>query len=283
MNWAEELTPILNELGNGLSEYSFSNLYLFRQVHSYKLIEREQGQYRFIAGTTYDGQRHLMPLFELSDLSVSHLQEALDGYDCFYPISKESLDKLDQSVFNHSSNKDDSDYLFPADNFIHYRGSLLRKRRNLMNQYQKAGVTEVFALLPDTIPHAEDVLEAWQREKNKPLSETDYLACMEALNHSKELGMEGYVHYRNGLATGFILGKDIGKGICAIQFAKGLKAYNGVYQAMFHDYAVRNEGRYQYYNFEQDLGNVNFRKNKLSYKPERLLEKYRVSMCPLTP
>jgi len=45
---------------------------------------------------------------------------------------------------------------------------------------------------------------------------------------------------------------------------------------MFHDFATRNKDRYQHYNFEQDLGIVNFRKNKLSYQPERLLEKYRV-------
>ena len=276
LDMAQDLEPMLGELGDGLSEYSFCNLYLFRQVHCYRLIKGIHNRYHFIAGTTYDGVRHLLPLFELSNCPVNYLNEALVGYDCFYPISRESLDKLDKGVFQHSNNRDDSDYLYPANNFIHYRGPLLRKRRNLMRQFQKAGRTEVAALGPNTEEHAKEVLEKWQLEKNKERSGTDYYACKEALTLYKALDMQGYVHYRDGQVAGFVVGKNIGENICAIQFAKGLKAYNGVYQAMFQDYAQRYEGRYHYYNFEQDLGNINLRKNKMSYQPERLHEKYRV-------
>jgi len=271
-----ELDPILKRLGDGLSEYNFSNLYLFRQTHDYRLID---GDYRFIAGITYDGKRHLMPLFELSDAPVSFLREALQDYDCFYPISQPSLARLDESVFTHSSNPDDSDYLYPADNFIHYRGATLRKKRNLMNQYHRAGDTQVFPMQEDNVADAIGVLNAWQAGKGKPRNNTDYDACLEALQNYSRLGMEAYVHYCNGQCTGFVMGKDLGAGICSIQFAKGLVTYNGVFPAMFHDFAMCSKGRYQYYNFEQDLGIPNFRKNKLSYRPERLLEKCRVRVC----
>ena len=134
----------------------------------------------------------------------------------------------------------------------------------------------MYTTLLTLVSDASGVLDAWQREKGKPRSETDYDACLEVLKNHARLGMEAYVHYCNGQCTGFVMGKDLGAGICAIQFAKGLSAYNGVYPAMFHDFATRKQGRYQHYNFEQDLGIVNFRKNKLSYRPERLLKKYRV-------
>ena len=273
----DDLDPILRKLGNGLSEYSFSNLYLFRRTHAYRFVS---GRFQFIAGTTYDGERHRMPLFELSEAPVGELREAIKNYDCFYPISEESLLKLDDKVFCHSSNRDDSDYLYPANHFIHYRGASLRKKRNLLHQYYRVGDTQVLPIQEDTVANAIDVLNAWQAEKGKPPGETDYDACLEALKNHDRLGMEGYVHYRSDLVAGFIVGRDLGKGICAIQFAKGLKTCNGVYQAMFQDYAVRNDGRYRHYNFEQDLGNVNFRKTKLSYGPERLLKKHRVFVRP---
>jgi len=275
----DELDPVLKQLGDGLSEYNFSNLYLFRQTHDYRLID---GDYRFIEGITYDGERHLMPLFELSDAPVSFLRVALQDYDCFYPISQQSLARLDESVFSHNSNPDDSDYLYPGDNFIHYRGATLRKKRNLMHQYHRAGDMQVLPMQEDNVADAIGVLDAWQVGKGKPRNNTDYDACLEALQNNSRLGMEAYVHYCNGQCTGFVMGKNLGAGICSIQFAKGLRTYNGVYPAMFHDFATRKQSCYQYYNFEQDLGIVNFRKNKLSYQPEMLLKKYRVQMIKQT-
>ena len=270
-----ELSSVLKLLGDGLSEYSFSNLYLFRLAHDYRLID---GDYRFVAGTTYDGERHLMPLFELSDAPVSYLREALKDYDCFYPISEQSLARLDKAMFSHRNNNDDNDYVYPAENFLNYGGRVLRKKRNLMHQYHRAGETQVFPMKEGNVADAVGILDAWQKEKGKSRSETDYEACLEALKNHDRLGMEAYVHYCNGQCTGFVMGKGLGADICAIQFAKGLSAYKGVFPAMFHDFATRKKDRYQHYNFEQDLGIVNFRKNKLSYRPEKLLKKYRVQV-----
>ena len=158
----------------------------------------------------------MIPLFELSDTPVRYLREALQDYDSFYPISEQSLARLDESVFSHRCNPDDSDYLYPADNFIHYRGVALRKKRNLMNQYHRAGDTQVLPMNDETLEDVLGVLDTWQEKKGKVRGETDYDACLKALQNHARLGMEAYVHYCNGRWTGIVLGNDLGAGRCYI-------------------------------------------------------------------
>jgi hypothetical protein len=51
LDMARQLVPGLSAFGHGISEYCFSNLYLFRHIHQYALLD---GDYPCIAGTTYD-------------------------------------------------------------------------------------------------------------------------------------------------------------------------------------------------------------------------------------
>lgn len=278
MKHQAKLTQMFSQFNSELSEYNFSNLYLFRYVHKYKLVDLFKGKYSFIKGETYDGQSHLMPLFDLKDISEHLLIMVLEKYDCLYPISQKCLETLNKEIFSFTHHRSDSDYIFSSENFIHYRGSRLSKRKNLMNQYNSMGCTEVFKLTSSRVSDAKCVLDEWQHEKNKALTDTDFLPCLEALNELDNLDIEGFIHYLDGKPCGFILIKELKINICVIQFAKGLRSTNGVYQAMFHDLAKRSSGRFTHFNFEQDLGNTNFRKNKMSYQPEILLDKYRVSL-----
>ncbi len=74
------LIPKIDELACNLSEYCFSNLYLFRKVHECKVILNDR---IFISGNTYDGFSYLMPLFDVGTVSTEYLVEAISGYDFF--------------------------------------------------------------------------------------------------------------------------------------------------------------------------------------------------------
>jgi hypothetical protein len=64
-----------------------------------------------------------------------------------------------------------------------------------------------------------------------------------------------------------------------IRFAKGLRRFQGVPQALFQHYARHRAATAQpplkWLNFEQDLGLPNFRRTKMSYAPAALLDKHR--------
>jgi hypothetical protein len=270
---SEQMESRLSALGDGLSEYCYSNLYLFRHTHRYRL---QDGDYPCIAGTTYDAKRYLMPLFSLADIPPEKLTQLLGDADFFFPVSEEMLARLDPARFEIGQCRDDADYLYPAENFIHYSGEKLRKKKNLMKQYLRGGTTEVRRFTPEYFDDARQVLEGWQQDKQKAPVDTDYHPCCEALRNSEILGMTGFIHYRDREPSGFLLGKVIWPGVFAVHFAKGSQRHNGIFQYMFHHLAKQREEHVHFYNFEQDLGLVNFRKTKQSYSPYRLLRKYRL-------
>ena len=122
----------LEPLGDGLSEYSFSNLYLFRKAHGYKVLFDEK---IFISGKTYDGLSYLMPLFDLHEVGKDYLIKVIGAFDFFFPISGRMLKNLDHSFFHASYNMDDSDYVYSAEKFKTYRGRKLSEKKNLMKQF----------------------------------------------------------------------------------------------------------------------------------------------------
>ena len=108
--------PLLKEklapLGNGLSEYSIANLYLFRHVHHYRVVQDGR---LFISGKSYDGCSFLMPVFDLQEVSAEYLLSMIGDHDFFFPISNPMLKYFDEKVFSFRYNVDDSDYVYRSE------------------------------------------------------------------------------------------------------------------------------------------------------------------------
>jgi uncharacterized protein len=258
-----------------LSEFAFANLYLFRHAHAYRFLP---GRWPCVAGVTYDGVRHLLPLFGLQDVPTGVLRELLDGYDCFYPVPASDVQALDPQVFTVSRCEDDADYLYVADNFRHYRGEVLRKKRQLMQQLLRQHQLTAMPLDADRILDAETLLSGWMRDKDKAQGEADESACHEALQLAGHFGFDARIFYADGQPAGFIIAERLGTDTAAMRFAKGSDRFKGIYQYMFHHYCMEEQGL-AWVNFEQDLGLPNFRQTKRSYLPGNMLQKCRVALC----
>ena len=265
----------LGPLGNGLSEYCFSNLYLFRKVHKYKVIfDREI----FISGTTYDGHSHLMPVFDPVYIDTDYLIKSLTGFDFLYPVSDKALKKIDSKIFSISFNEDDTDYVYSSEKLKTYKGRKLGRKRNLMKQFLENFPNEAYPACTQRKKDAQDILDQWLKDVGYTAAQTDYYSCLEAFTNMDVLGLCGFIHYVQKEPAGFVLAKEVSPGICVFHFAKGKRKFKGVYQYMFNHFAKTYSDRFNYYNFEQDLGNPNFRKTKLSYAPDKMLKKYRIRL-----
>ncbi len=258
-----------------LSDLVFSNLYLFRAAHDYRLVE---GDWPLIAGHTYDGSHHAIPLFDLALIPASVLAQILAQHDCLYPLSKQQVAQLDPRVFEAVAARDDADYLYAAENFRHYRGTKLLKKRNLMKQFLATHAVLSVPLDASVGDDARTVLAGWMLEKGKRQGEADEQPCLEALAHLEGFGLQGFLHYADDAPAGFVLAQEISSGVFVMRFAKGLARYKGIAQYMFHHFVTASARPVQWLNFEQDMGLANFRKSKLSYQPSTLLDKYRVRL-----
>ncbi len=257
-----------------LSDLVFSNLYLFRQAHDYRLVE---GDWPLISGHTYDGSQHAIPLFDPAHAPAAVLTQILAQHQCLYPLSKRQVATLDSGVFEAVASRDDADYLYAADSFRHYRGVRLIKKRNLMKQFLAAHSVRSVALEAAVLDDARAILAGWMADKGKGQGEADELPCLEALAHASEFGFQGFLHYADAAPAGFVLGQEIQSGVFVMRFAKGLARYKGIAQYMFH-HLVMATPQLHWLNFEQDMGLANFRRTKLSYQPAALLDKFRVRL-----
>lgn len=274
-----EIDAALSVLSRGqgeqaLSDPPFSNLYLFRHVHDYRYLP---GPFACIAGRTYDGARHLLPLFELQRAPVQTLRELLHGHDCFYPLGASQIDALDPALLEWTSSRDDADYLYPATHFRHYRGTALNKKRNLVKQFLSARAVTAEPYSTDRLSDALAVLAGWMQAKRKAAGEADEIACTEALQLAPRLGLQGFLHRADGEPAGFVLAQPIQPGVWVMRFAKGLNRFKGIYQHMFQHFCL-GVPEVQWLNFEQDMGLAGFRRTKLSYQPSALIPKFRVRL-----
>lgn len=256
-----------------LSEYAFANLWLFRREHRYRFTD---GDWPLISGHTYDGTHHAMPLFALDQAPAAVVDDLLDRHDCLYPVPVNTARRMDPDHYVLSANRDDADYLYPADHFRHYRGRLLNKKRNLMKQLLRDHRVEAEPYSPAWEAKAHEVLAGWMVDKGKLAGSADERPCRDALANAEVLGLWGFGYRVDGQAAGFVLAEQLAPGVHAVRFAKSRDACKGLAQHMFHHLAVHGPADLAWFNFEQDLGLPNFRQTKLSYQPAALLDKWRV-------
>lgn len=274
-----EIDARLSALACGQGEYAlsdllFSNLYLFRHVHDYRYFS---GPLPYIAGRTYDGAEHLLPLFELQQVGVAALSALLDKHGCFYPMAQPQIAALDPDLFDWTSPRDDVDYLYPATHFHDYRGTALRKKRNLVKQLLTAHAVAAQPFATSLIDDALAILAGWMKAKGKARGEADEIACTEALQLASRLNLDGFLYQVDGEPAGFVLAQRIRPGVWVMRFAKGLDRFKGIYQYMFQHFCQTMDD-VQWLNFEQDMGIANLRRAKLSYEPSALVPKFRVRL-----
>ena len=269
-----KLDALAQDLGaHCLSDFSFSNLYLFRAAHNYRL---HPGPWPGLSGCTYDAQTHFFPLFNARHAPVAVLDDLLAQFDCLYPLAACHLPDLHHPAWQLTASRDDADYLYPAAQFIAYRGRRLQKKRNLMRQLTSLHRMVSVPLQGGVVDQALVVLDQWLRHKGKRAGDADDAPCREALAHRRAFGFEGRLYLADDQPAGFVLAQPLQAGAWAVRFAKGNDQFKGIYQHMFHAFARELGSRATWFNFEQDMGLAGFRQAKLSYQPAALLPKYRL-------
>lgn len=264
----------LKNTGSFLSEFSFANLYLFREIHDYRVVTAPEGI--FVSGKAYDGGRFLMPTERIDRERADVLLGLLKDGEYLFPVPEEWLPAFDGKKNSLEASEDDSDYIYTVERLSTYRGPQLHSQKNLLNQFLARYTPEARPLTEDRMDDARRVLEGWQEDVGEEKTSTDYFPCREAFERYDELILCGGIYYVEGEPAGFIMGEEIRPDMFALHFAKGRRKFKGLYQYMYNHFAKILPKQYAFLNFEQDLGKLALRIAKSSYHPDRVLKKYRV-------
>ncbi|MDR1400234.1 MAG: DUF2156 domain-containing protein [Treponema sp.] len=256
---------------DGVSEYTFANLYLFRKRYGYQVCLSRDGDL-LISGER-DGHRFFMTPCALPDHET--LASLFTDHDYWKNIPDSVLAGSEERVgewgIELSEDRDNFDYLYLRTELAELSGKKFHKKRNLVNAFLNAYNYEVKPLDAGLAPDALKVLERWHRDKG---DEGDYVASREVLEHFDEFGMQGAMYYINGRPTGWCLGESLAGGsMFAIHFEKGIDEYKGIYQFINQAFAASLPETCVHINREQDLGNEGLRQAKMTYRPVGFVRK----------
>ena len=261
----------LRKTQDGVSEYTFANLYLFRKRYDYQVCLSRDGDL-LISGER-DGHRFFMTQCALPDHET--LASLFTGRDYWKNIPDSILtgneERLAEWGVELSEDRDNFYYIYLRSELAELSGKKFHKKRNLVNAFLNAYTYEVKPLDAGLVSDALKVLERWHRDKG---DEGDYVASREVLEHFDDFGMQGAMYYINGRPAGWCLGESlVGGSMFAIHFEKGIDEYKGIYQFINQAFAASLPETCIHINREQDLGNEGLRQAKMTYRPVGFVRK----------
>jgi hypothetical protein len=269
-----DLYPSLNMITDGISEFTFSNLYLFRRTYGYR-VSRFPGRTFVIEGEKQGKSFFYVPC-ALPEKEA--LDELMNSHDYLKNLSESQAAahrvQLEQAGYSVVEDRDNFDYLYLRTDLAELSGKTYHKKRNLVNTFINSYDYEQKPLRKENVADALAVLDSWRQTKGY---DGDYAASREALELFDVLGMRGCVYYVGGAPAGWCLGEPLSKArMFAVHFEKGIEDYKGIYQFINQAFAQALPSYFKHINREQDLGDEGLRQAKMTYRPCSFVNKYRV-------
>ncbi len=261
-------------------ECSFANLYMYREPYGISFAEVDgrlvvyEGAHRAIhypigEWTTPEELKQISDAFVKAGLS--------DGG--IYDVPEEFLDRhpdCDQ-YFDLEYDEGAIDYLYSVEKIATFSGPKLRKKHNLVKQFQTNWpYAEVRKITEEELP----VVAQLAKDLNSRLPDCEFLeeenlAMSYAWKHFEELGLSGIILYAEpGYPAGFSIFSMISPDTADIHFEKADHTTKGAPQTLTWQLAIALRNKAKFMNREQDMNEEALRHAKRSLDPERFFKRY---------
>ena len=274
-----EMSPGLSLTPDGVSEFTFGGLFLFRKRYQYR-VSKLADKTLVISGIqpqTAEGEKpEEFFMTPCAAPGQNILEELFNTHDYWKNIPESILipdrEHFESWGIEFAGDRNNFDYLYLRSDLAELPGKKYHKKRNLVAQFQRSYTHTEKPLTKDLTDEAIAVLENWRADKS---ADGDYAACMEALEFFAELNMKGLMLYIDGKPAGWCLGEPVAHGrMFTVHFEKGLECYKGIYQFLNKAFAAALPEYYTHINREQDLGEEGIRQAKMTYRPSGFVRKY---------
>ncbi len=273
MDLRDFLHPRFQGLPDGVSEFTFANIYLFRETHNYRITQLNDDLF-VIAGR--DGQSPFFMLpFGLP--GKEELAELFAKYRQMKCVCRSQAGLLKALGYQIREDRDNFDYLYARQDLVNLTGRKFHKKKNLLNMFIKNNECQAKPLLEEYRDDAIEILELWSEQHSGP---NDVSAAREALEKMWPLQLCGGIFYVDARPTAYCLGEELALGSSfVLHFEKAVlsEELKGIYQFINQAFASILPEKYETVNREQDLGDPGLRRAKESYNPIGFVTKYRAT------
>jgi len=290
----DSLHPRLSLTADGVSEFSFSGLYLFRHRYNYRIsrngpdggfiISGEQAVDAHTADTsTTDApaaDTSIRKKFFMTPCEAPNQDTLLSlfrSHDYWKNISESVLspvkEKYEESGVVFEEDRDNFDYLYYRQELAELAGKKFHKKKNHVNNFLSSYQDyEQKPMKVEHVPAAIEILDRWRQDRGE---EGDYKSAREALDLFDSLTLRGSIFYVEGKPAAYCLGESIARGkMFAIHFEKAIDEYRGIYQFVNQAFAESLPRFFTLINREQDLGSEGLRQAKMTYRPCGFVKKF---------
>ncbi len=260
-----------------ISEFSFANLYLFRKAHEYRVSL--VGESPVVLGRGYDGGEYFLPPLG-GDIGAALTLLLQDGR-VMYGADESLVDGFlrDMEGLEIMEDRDSFDYLYLREELAELSGNRYHKKKNRVNYFSVRHSFTVEPFSEKFLDGALLMLDEWSRERSdidSPSLLPEIVATGEALRMAEQLGLKGLVVMVEGEVKAFVLGEKLNDETSVCHFEKSDTFMEGLAQLTDMEFARLCFTECKYMNREQDLGEPNLRRAKLSYHPVEMIRKFRV-------
>jgi hypothetical protein len=266
------LHPKFQALPDGISEFTFANIYLFCRAHNYRICRLENGLF-VITGRDNEKAFFMLP-FGLPDENI--ITELFNDHQVMKAATAQQAEKLETMGYSVSEDRDNFDNLYSREDLVNLTGRKFHKKKNMLNIFIRNNECQAKPLLEEYRDDALKILEQWNNQHDEP---NDFIAAKEALEKMWPLQLCGGIFYIDGQPVAYCLGEELALGKSfVINFEKAVlgEDFKGIYQYINQAFASILPEKYETVNRQQDLGHPGMRHAKMSYRPVDFVKKYKV-------
>ena len=283
----DELHQRLWQYQPDTSELTFINLYIWREYYDFQWSIA--GDSLLIIANRAEEPFALQPIGPVSRDAAA--RDLLYWLRDTRGVAAPSIRRVDQRLadelqgcneFVIESVRAHFDYIYRSEDLGSLAGRKYSKKRNHINQFLRS---YAYTYVPITQSLTDDCLalaEVWCEQR---LCEDDisllheFRGIRDALDNFAALELEGGAILVDGKVQAFSLGETLNETTAVVHIEKANPEFGGIYPMITRQFSEQRwQGKVEYINREQDLGDPGLRQAKESYYPDHLVEKFSVRL-----
>ena len=282
------IREILSAYQPETSELTFTNLFIWRK-HYGTQWSLWRDRLLFMCSAADGGLCGLPPVGPAPRADAVRLllaflrEEKKQGLPCIVRADRRLAQELGPNAdFIIEPQREHFDYVYNTEDLIRLAGRRYHGKKNHINKFRSSCS---FSYEPLTAGHVQACLklqDAWC-DCNRCTEDMNLMgewqAIKELLGAFDRLAVQAGLIIIDGAVEAFALGELLNADTAVVHIEKANARIPGLYAVMNQQFCEHAWSGVPFINREQDLGDDGLRQAKLSYHPERLVEKYKIT-CP---
>ena len=276
--------------GEGSCQHSFVSMYSLFEKYGDCICEKDGFLYTFRSRLKPDGYRAYLAPMGGGDKAAAYEAVLNDAHEngakaAFITLTKAEAAFLEERFsdrFAFENDRDLAEYMYRTEKMAYLPGGALVKRRTEANQFwntygSRASVERITSAdFAEILDFERYWLAQNMRGESTDALEQEACAIEKQLAYWDELHLSGVVLRLDGKVRGYSYGTPLSDEFYDALIEKGDKELVYPYRVLRKESVRQCALDRKYVNMEEDVGIEGLRKLKQAYKPEYLLEKFRV-------